>query len=51
MICTTGLGTDHSCKVWMKLHQQFLKNSPDMLLGNSQKKPFIKGSKIIQPEK
>jgi hypothetical protein len=28
-ICTTRLGTDHSCKVWMKLHQLFMRSSPD----------------------
>ena len=30
-ICTTGLGTDRSCKIWIKLHQQFLSSSPDMI--------------------
>jgi hypothetical protein len=28
-ICTTRLGTDHSSKVWMKLHQSFMRSSPD----------------------
>jgi hypothetical protein len=28
-ICTTRLGTDHSCKVWMKLHQLFIGSSLD----------------------
>jgi hypothetical protein len=28
-ICTTSLSTDHFCKVWMKLHQTFMRRSPD----------------------
>jgi hypothetical protein len=30
--CTTRLGTNHSCKVWIKLQQQFMRRSPDKLL-------------------
>ena len=30
-ISTTRLSTDHSCKGWMKLHKQFLRN-PDKIL-------------------
>jgi hypothetical protein len=28
-ICITRLGTDHFCNVWMKLHQLFMRSSPD----------------------
>ena len=29
MVCTTRLDTNHSCKVWMKSHQLFLRSSQD----------------------